>query len=359
MSTITKSMDASLTVVIVTNGVPVAVAGAMTAALLSFDGVDTGVTVSVAAGAEVGEVVATIAGADTMGLPTGEMLLRVYGAFGVRHFSVNVEDIGVVVRSALFVRDLAVLRLRRDRLVAAASGALPTVEVSDEYLWDKLRAAESEIAHELRVPLRPTTFFPSEPTADEIDALGGMPWAIDPGYDYTPESFQFNDQWGYVKLRNKPLQSVSRIRFAYPGGQDAHYDLPLDWLRLDKKYSHVQFVPSSSAFAAPLNAFVMQAIGNGRTIPLAIHFTYVAGLVDVPKNYPELLDAVYKMATLKVIEDAFMPSSGSISADGLSQSMSVDMEKYRDTVENILHGGKGTNGGLMAAIHGVRFGVVG
>lgn len=262
--------------------------------------------------------------------------------------------------SALFPnRIVAVAKLRRDRLIMAASGALPTVDVSDDYLWDKLRAAESEIAHELRVPLAPTAFFPDTPTADEIAALGGKPWGIDPGYDYAPSDFQLNDKWGFIKLRNKPLHSVSRVRFAYPGGPTAHYDLPLDWLRFDKKYGQIQFVPSSTAFAAPLNAFVMQAIGNGRTIPLAIQISYVAGLENVPANYPELLDVVLKKAALKVIEDAFLPQSGSISADGLSQSMSNDMEKHTDTIERILNGGKGSNGGLMAAIHGVRFGVLG
>ncbi len=260
--------------------------------------------------------------------------------------------------SALFHnRIVAIAKMRRDRLVMAASGALPTVEVSDDYIWDKLMAAESELAHELRVPLAPTTFFPVEPTADEIAALNGKPWAIDPGYDYEPKAFQYGDQWGMIKMRQKPLISVSRVRFAYPGGATAHYDLPLDWLRMDKKYGMVQFVPSSTAFAAPLNAFVMQAIGHGRTIPMAVQFTYVAGLENVQQKFPDLLDVAMTKASLKVIEDSFLPQSGSISADGLSQSISNDMEKYHDTIDRIINGGKG-NGGLMAAIHGIRLQVM-
>jgi len=261
--------------------------------------------------------------------------------------------------SALFPsRIVAIMKMRRDRLLVAAAGALPQIEVSDEYLWDKLLAAESEVAHELRVPLAPTHFFPQDPTPDEVAALNGAPWGIDPGYDYHPGDFQFNDKWGFIRLRNKPLVSVSRVRFAYPGGPTAHYDLPLDWVRPDRKYGHIQFVPSSTAFAAPLNAFVMQAIGNGRTIPLAIQISYVAGLSDVPTKFPDLLDAVMKKAAVKIIEDAFLPQSGSISADGLSQSISNDTSQYRDTVDRILFGDKGSNGGLMTAIHGVRVGVM-
>jgi hypothetical protein len=261
--------------------------------------------------------------------------------------------------SALFPnRFVAIAKLRRDRLMMAATASMPTIDLSDDYLWDKLRAAESEIAHTLRVPLGATTFFPLEPTTDEIAALNGMPWAIDPGYDYEPGAFGSGDKWGLTKLRNKPLQSVSRVRFAYPGGSGSHYDLPLDWLRMDRKYGTIQFVPSSTAFIAPLNAFVMQAVGGGRTIPLAIQITYVAGLANAAADYPELLDVVMKKAALKIIEDAFLPQSGSISADGLSQSMSTDMEKHYDTIDRVLNGGKGSNGGLMTAIHGIRLGVM-
>ena len=66
-----------------------------------------------------------------------------------------------------------------------------------------------------------------------------------------------------------------------------------------------------------------------------------------------------KKAVLKILEDSFLPQSGSISADGLSQSLSVDMEKYHDMIDRTLNGGKGSNGGLMTAIHGVRIGVLG
>lgn len=277
-----------------------------------------------------------------------------------RTWSVQVDVDLADESSPLFPsRVAAVAKLRRDRLMMLARSALPDLDVSDEFLWDKLRAAESEISHELRVPLTPTTFFPNQPTEQEIAALNGKPWGIDPGYDYDPASFQYNDKWGYIRLRNKPLHSVSRVRFAYPGGPTAYYDLPLDWLRMDKKYGHIQFVPSSTAFAAPLNAFVMQAIGAGRTIPLAMQITYVAGLDNVQANYPELMDVVFKKAALKIIEDAFLPQSGSISADGLSQSMSIDMDKHYDMIDRAINGGKGSNGGLMAAIHGVRMAALG
>jgi len=280
--------------------------------------------------------------------------------FTLRVFIAEDRELVAPLGTALFPnRFTAVKKLRTDRLMLAATASMPTVTLSDDYLWDKLRSAESEIGHALRVPLGPTTFFPFAPTADQITALAGGAWGIDPGYDYEPQAFGYGEKWGMLKMRNKPLQSVSLVRFAYPGGSGSSYDLPLDWLRMDKKAGTIQFVPSSTAFVAPLNSFVMQAIGNGRTIPLAVQITYVAGLANAAADYPELLDVVMKKAALKILEDTFLPQSGSISADGLSQSMSTDMEKHHETIDRILNGGKGSNGGLMTAIHGIRLGVLG
>lgn len=368
MNTIIAGQQAAFTVDVRRDGVaiPIQTGSTVTARIYDSTGMtplSDAVTLSAAtAGADwpAGVVGVALSATDT-DVATGEAILAISSTSPglVRRYRLVVEADGEFARSLLFVKDIAVERLRADGLVMAASGALPSVALSDEYIWDKLRAAEAEIAHELRVPLAPTTFFPLDPTEQEIAALDGKPWAIDPGYDYSPEAFGYSDKWGAIKLRNKPLKSVSRVRFAYPGGQGSSYDLPLDWLRMDKKFGTIQFVPSSTAFVAPLNAFVMQAIGNGRTIPLAIQVSYVAGLDNVAGTFPELLDAVMKKAVLKIVEDAFLPQSGSISADGLSQSISVDMDKYHDAVDRIINGGKGSNGGLMTAIHGIRFGVMG
>lgn len=261
--------------------------------------------------------------------------------------------------SALFPnRFTATSRLRNDRLMLAVKSVMPDLPLSDEYLWDKLRAAESEIGHMLRVPLAPTKFFPHPPSQVEIDALNGKPYAVDPAYDYDPDFFQ-GEKWGFLVTRQKPIISVDRVRFVYPAPTMGFYEVPADWLRLDRKAGHIRFVPASSPFVAPLNAFILQALGGGRSIPFAIEVTYTAGLENAARDYPELIDVVMKSAALKVIEDAFLPQSGSISADGLSQSISVDVSKYHEMIDTILNGAPGTNGGLMTAIHGVRAIVMG
>lgn len=281
----------------------------------------------------------------------GDFVMRIY----------TIQDLETVseLGSALFPnRFTAVAKLRRDRLVQA--GKLAGKDLTDAYLWDKLRAAESEISHELRVPLAPTRFFSTTPTPEQIAALDGKPWQIDPPYDYEA-NFYMNERWGFIVSRNKPIVELHSVKFIYPSPGQGVFDVPLDWVRMDKKYGHIRFVPTNSAQAMQfgIGMVMMTSFGGSNTVPFVIHVDYTAGLENVARDYPDLIDVVQRMAVLSAIEDTFRPQSGSISADGLSQSMSVDMEKYRDIIDRKLNGPKGGNGGLMTAIHGVRSTVMG
>lgn len=369
MTTILAGQAAQFPVTVQVDGAPVAVdpGSTVTAQLFSIDGLQSlssaVACASDAAGAAWASGVVAVAfdAATTADLATGQAMLVLTSsnpAF-VKRFRVNVETATGPTRSTLFIKDLVVEELRADRLMIASQNFFAGVTLSDDFLWSKIAAAESEIKHTLRVPLVPTQFFPYAPSNADIAALpAGMPWDIDPPYDYDPEFFQ-GEKWGFIVCRQKPVQTVQRIRFAYPAPSDQFFDIPLDWIRIDGKYGHIRLVPATSAFSAPLSAFMMQALGGGRTIPFMLQVSYVAGIANAATEYPELVDVIKKLAVLKAVEDGFLPQSGSISADGLSQSMSVDMEKYRDTIDHVLNGPKGSNGGLMTAIHGVRSTVMG
>lgn len=259
----------------------------------------------------------------------------------------------VTAGSALFPsRLVALAKLRRDRLTMLAASIMPDLKVSDDFLWEKLLAAEAQVGHALRVPLQPTHFFPYDPTPEQIAALGGKPWAVDPPYDYNPSDW-YGDKWGMVITRQKPIQSIVGMKFVYPSPAQTIVDVPADWIRADKKYGQVQIVPTGTAYQAMLGGLFMSSLSGGKTLPFTVALEYVAGLANVQKMFPELVDAVVKMAVVKIVQDGFMPQSGSISADGLSQSMSVDVSKYETSVDTILNGENG-NGGLVAAIHGIR-----
>lgn len=247
----------------------------------------------------------------------------------------------------------AVKTLREDKLLKATMSILPKFNFGEEDLWRSLLAAEVEVARNLRVRLAPTQVFTALPTQAEIDALAGKPYLVEPGYDYGPDFFQ-GERWGYIVTREKPIISVDKVVFAYPAPDKPVFEIPSDWVRVDRKYGHIQFVPASASFSAPLNAFVVQAFGGGRSVPFGIQVKYVCGLENAARDYPQLVDVVFKTAVVKIVEDALLQSSASISADGLSASRSIDTSKYSDAIDRILNGPPGTNGGLMSEIHGVR-----
>ncbi|BCP56305.1 hypothetical protein K32_49220 [Kaistia sp. 32K] len=356
MATIIAGSPAEFTVSVQTDGKPVPLSGQLQARVFSMDGkreLIQAVDLIEDDGWPDGEALISLSESQTADLAPGDAMLVLSGPFGIKRFRLIVETLFEPTRTSLFIKDIVVEELRNDRLMSAAAGVLTGVSVSDEYLWQKIRAAESEISHILRVPLVPTHFFTSKPTAEQIAAIDGMAWAVEPAYDYEPSMFYF-ERWGYFITRQRPIVEIKRMWFAYPSANDGWFNVPKDWIRTDDKYGHIRLVPSSPAVFQSMSTFMMTALSGSRSIPFMINLEYVAGLTDVDTNYPELLDAIKKLAVLKVVADAFLPQSGSISADGLSESLTVDMGKYHETVDRILNGEPGSNGGLMAKLHGVR-----
>jgi hypothetical protein len=356
MTTLIAGDQADFSVKVQLDGAPVSVSGTVKASVMKMDGrtiVVPDFDLTSNASWTAGIVPISMTADTTLLIEPGDAMLVLRGSFGIRRFQLIVETLLSPTRTSLFIRDIVVGQMRSDSLMAAASGALGNIKVTDDYIWEKVRAAESEISHTLRVPLVPTRFFPKQPTQEEIDALDGMAWDVEVGSDYDPTMFE-RDKWGFIVTRQKPIISIERMRFVYPTQNMGFFDIPIQWLTFDAKYGHIRIVPDSSAVLTSMSGFVMTNMGAGKVIPSMIQYVYTAGLKDVPGKYPELIDAIKKEAVLKIITDRYLPQSGSISADGLSQSMSVDMDKYRGSIDHILNGGEGSNGGLMAKIHGIR-----
>ena len=240
-------------------------------------------------------------------------------------------------------------KLRNNQVVRLAAGILGSKFVpTDGDLWDKLIAAEADCARRLCVLLKPTTVFALEPSvADLATVPTGQDYVEEGPYDYDPSVWNVED-WGFTILRRTPVISVQKVFFQYPSPVAGIFNVPLDWLRLDKKAGQVQFLPSASGLqVAPLQGFMLSMLSGGRNIPQMMHIQYTAGLKDVFNDYPDLIDVIFKMAALRMVEDAFLPQSGSISADGLSQSLSIDVDKYEATIEGKLDT-------LLQSLHGAR-----
>lgn len=358
MATIIAGSAATFSVQVKQDGQPLPVAGAVEAAIFSYDArtelVPFKPADEQATGAdwESGVVAVSFTAPETQDLPLGTLMLVLKGDFGIKRFKLTVETLVEPTRTSIFIRDIVIEEMRNDRLLAATAGALQDVEVSDDYLWSKIRAAESEMAHTLRVPLVPTRFFPSQPTPEQIAALNGMAWAVESAPDYESDMFA-GDRWGYIVTRQKPLIDVHSMRFVYPTQNQSSFDVPPAWLSIDKKYGHIRIVPNGGAMFTASAGFALMNMAGGRNIPSMIHIDYTAGLTDLEANWPDLLDAIKKLAVLKVVADAFLPQSASISADGLSESVSSDTSKYHEMINRIINGEEG-NGGLKARIHGIR-----
>jgi len=246
--------------------------------------------------------------------------------------------------AGLFVRASAVPALRCERLTSVAQTYAAGREFHDDYLWAKLCAAEAELEHRLRVFFSPVDIIPQGYV--ETPAPTGR-WIEEPGYDYSPDLFS-GDRWGLIETRQKPIISVTRLWFAYPTlGLGSAFTVPNDWLRIDKKYGRINLVATSSVMMMPLNSYILSVLGAGRMVPLMLQIRYRAGLSDAATTYPDLTDLIQRMAMLSLMDDLFLPGSGSISADGLSQSLSVDRARYQEAIDSRVDR-------LMQAIHGQR-----
>lgn len=231
---------------------------------------------------------------------------------------------------------LSVGVLSSQRLLRIAQQCSPGTTLDPAYLLAKLRAAEASVARALRIAIEPVEMLPDGGTAAERDAFDAAEtkWAEEPANDMTHGFFR-GDSWGFIELRERPLIGVHSIRFVYPAPFNTIWEVPAGWIRVDKKYAHVRLVPGSQAFVPPLFSWAMQTVTGGRTIPHMIHVRYRAGLADAT-DYPDLLDVIYGTAVLGIIDDQFLPQSGSASVDGISETLSFEASKHQERLDRKL-----------------------
>ena len=232
--------------------------------------------------------------------------------------------------------------ISQDRSDAALSGsallfglsryAPGYVPDSDEF-YRKVMVAEADLGRRLRIPLVPTEVFAYPPSEDEIAALPeGSVWVEEAAYDMTRDFFQ-GDSWGFLALRKRPVIAITSLRFVYPAPLTTAWDVPMSWIRIDKKYGNLRLVPGNAIVAAPLVSWIMPMVTAGRTIPQMIHVRYTAGLDNSNEAYPDIEDVILKTATLSLVQDTFPAQSFSQSIDGMSQTLSTDLSKLGDAVD--------------------------
>ncbi len=219
------------------------------------------------------------------------------------------------------------------------------------YLARKLQASEAEAARRLGVYLEPTELFPvNPPDSDDLAEIGSTPWAVEPAYDM-PENFITTNYTGFLTLNQRPIQVIRDLKVIHPATNQLLYDVPLEWIRTDNKHAQVTVMPTGLASSAPVSMFQLQMFYLGEAIPHMIWVRYQAGLATNDPRVPDIQDLILRLAALRVLEDQFLPQSGSISMDGLSRSISRDLTKYRESLEAQFKD-------LRDSIYGINIGVI-
>lgn len=249
--------------------------------------------------------------------------------------------------TALFTYTDALCALRDDRLVGLLQTWANNIVMSDDYLWSALRAAEADAERRLRVFFSTTEIIPTGDT----DPATETRTVEEPGYDYDTGMFA-GERWGLLTTRHHPIISITSIKFAYPtAAASTLWQVPSTWIRADKKYGRINIVPASDALVLPLNTFILSALGAGRNVPLMIRIRYKAGLSNAATDYPDLVEMIYQMTALRLLNSLYLPGSGSISADGLSRSVSFEAQKYQDRIDH-------STDALRSAFHGIRLDIL-
>lgn len=173
---------------------------------------------------------------------------------------------------------------------------------------------------------------------------------VDENHDYERNDYM---NWGYIQLFKRPIQKVTKLQLMY--GTRPSFEVPVDWIKIDKMGGKIQLFPSSGNS----NALIINQSGvifglNQRWsyAPQMWSVDYEAGM-NANEIPPELKELIYKQATCNIMTvwgDLILGAgiaSQSISIDGLSQSIgttqsamyggaSARVESYRQDIDRLI-----------------------
>lgn len=173
--------------------------------------------------------------------------------------------------------------------------------------------------------------------------------------DAEPHDYERSDytNWGYVQLWKRPILEVKSLRLMY--GTRPAWEVPLDWLKIDKNQGKIQMFPSSGSVTSMIigaSGAIYGLYNSWDYAPQMWEVDYVAGMDS--NNLPaHLKELIYKKAVIGILQvwgDLILGAgiaSSSISIDGLSQSIgttqsamyggaSARCEEYRKDIEALI-----------------------
>lgn len=167
-------------------------------------------------------------------------------------------------------------------------------------------------------------------------------------HDYERQDYT---NWGYIQLWKRPVREIKALKLMY--GTRPSFDVPLDWLKVDKNGGKIQMFPSSGSatnFIISSTGVIFGMFNKYNYAPQMWAVDYEAGMLD--SEIPALLkEVVYKKAAIGVLQvwgDLILGAgiaNSSVSIDGLSQSIgttqsamysgaSARINDYRQDIED-------------------------
>lgn len=170
-----------------------------------------------------------------------------------------------------------------------------------------------------------------------------------------PHDYERSDytNWGYVQLWKRPILEVKALRLMY--GTKPAWEVPKDWLKIDKNSGKIQMFPSSGSVTSMIigaSGAIYGLYNSWDYAPQMWEVDYVAGMDS--NNLPaHLKELIYKKAVIGILQvwgDLILGAgiaSSSISIDGLSQSIgttqsamfggaSARCEEYRKDIDALI-----------------------
>lgn len=170
-----------------------------------------------------------------------------------------------------------------------------------------------------------------------------------------PHDYERSDytNWGYVQLWKRPILEVKALRLMY--GTKPAWEVPQDWLKIDKNSGKIQMFPSSGSVTSMIigaSGAIYGLYNSWDYAPQMWEVDYVAGM-DANNLPAHLKELIYKKAVIGILQvwgDLILGAgiaSSSISIDGLSQSIgttqsamfggaSARCEEYRKDIEALI-----------------------
>ncbi len=219
----------------------------------------------------------------------------------------------------------------RDGFLRGLLSAIPSLADPslDGQLADAIAQGEAQVQRDLGTRFQVTHFLPQMDAGTPPVLADGMEYE----FPYTWPGRVPGDGFARLKVRVRPIVQVVSMNLYVPGALIPNFQVPANWLRVDRQTHEIMVAPTAGSAAYAL-AFG-QGFMNWR-LPATVQLEYLAGLDEAGlAQWPQIkrLVALRSMLLLMPTMSLWVNPGqfSSESADGLTQSrnsayMFKDME---------------------------------